>query len=150
MTSTFEDALAKAQSEMVAVALEYIGGRAETIYLFALSAGGAKSFDVFYRIAGDVYQTHKVDDANVGGAPLDTSVQRQIALQKFGLGQLNDLEQAAAGSGRPMPTLIKAVFEVSRGSLASDIRYDDFYSASNRSPDEFFQDWFAEEAAKSA
>ena len=150
MTSTFEDALAKAQSEMVAVALEYIGGRAETIYLFALSAGGAKGFDVFYRIAGDVYQTHKVNDAAVGGAPIDTSVARQIALQKFGLGQLEALERAAAASGRPMPTLIKAVFDVSRGSLSSEIRYDDFYSASNRSPDEFFQEWFAEESAKIA
>ena len=147
MTSTFEHALAKAQSEMVAVALEYVGGRAETIYVFALSAGGAKGFDVFYRIAGGVYQTHKVNDATVEGAPHDVSVPRQIALQKFGLGQLNDLEQAAADSGRPMPTLIKAVFDVSRGSLASDIRYDDFYSDSNRSPDEFFQDWFAEERA---
>ena len=39
-------------------------------------------------------------------------------------------------------TFEEALATVREGSL----RYDDFYSDSNRSADEFFQDWFDEQA----
>ena len=150
MAASFEDALAKAQSEMVAAALEYIGGRAERIYLFALSAGGMTSFSVFYRIGQQPYRVHKVNEANDGGPAHDVTPPRQLALQKYGIKQLKELQEAAEQFGQPMPTLIKAVYDVARGSLSSDIRYDDFYSDSNRAPGDFVTDWFDEESAKSA
>ena len=43
-------------------------------------------------------------------------------------------------------TFEEALATVRAGSLSADLRYDDFYSDSNRSPDEFFQDWFDEQA----
>ena len=62
MAATCEEAPATAQAEMISISLEYVSGRAQTIYAVGLSTTVTRSFDVFYRIGGAVYQTHKVND----------------------------------------------------------------------------------------
>ncbi len=141
---SFETALVNAQSAMVSIALEYVGGAADEVYIYGLAASSARHFDVFYRINGKVVPKHRLNDAVEGDPVYDVSPARQRGLLQVGNDALKSLVAVADALGQPMPTEIKGRFTVATGKLTSSFRYDEFYTDSSEiSPNEFFKQWLA-------
>ena len=133
--TSFEDLLADAQSEMIAVSLEYSKRKASEIFIFATADGGMFTFDPFFVVNGSVVERHKLSG-------VDTSMDRQRALLKYGNAQLIRLAGGSKSFGRPLPTLFKLRFNVSSRSLDAEYSYEPlFEGAPTTTPLSLREDW---------
>ena len=133
--TSFEDLLADAQSEMIAVSLEYSEGEASEILIFATADGGMFTFDPFFVVNGSVVERHKLSG-------VDTSLDRQRALLKYGNAQLIRLAEGSTSFGRPLPTLFTLRFNVSSRSLDAEYSYEPLCEgAPTTTPLSLREDW---------
>lgn len=50
------------QADMVSICLEYVEGRAETIFIYGSYESRVLSCDYFFKVAGNLYERHKLPE----------------------------------------------------------------------------------------
>ena len=71
---TFEDKFMEIQIDMISLAMEYVHNQAEKVYIYAI-ADSLYSFNVFYKIKGNIVHKHLVNDFLPTKSHIDTSLQ---------------------------------------------------------------------------
>ncbi|MCR6108922.1 DUF600 domain-containing protein [Bacillus sp. A301a_S52] len=132
---------------MVFICLEYVEGRAETLYIHCSLEKKLVSSSFFYCINGKLVERHKLNDALGGteGFRYDTSGDRQSGVLNIINDNIVGMLKLCEEYDREMPTEIKLIYNVVENSLKADYRYDMVYSNdTDKSPDDVSMEWFDE------
>jgi hypothetical protein len=142
MGKVFEDYLAEAQTEMVALALEYVPD-ARKVFVHADFEGNSCGYDTIYDIDGELYKRGNVGRAS--GHSYDTSDEAQSALMDYGTDEVIKLKRKCDEFGQPMPTEIKLVYDAEKNSLEGNLSYDLKYSnTKDKLAHHIYDEWFEE------
>lgn len=139
----FEDKFMEVQASMISLALEYVQNQAEKVYIYCISEKGLLSFSVFYKINGTVTKMHKVNESVT--AKVDTSKNMMVAVQRFGLEDIEKLIDVCQKFHREHPTEMWLVYDAETNSLKSKYSYEGRYDKDEELlPSEEFDKWFEE------
>lgn len=150
LTKSFEDYFSELQADIVSICLEYVGHKAEDIYIYCSYEPEAYYFNVFYRINKTFVLKHKVNDAVrlINGTPeynYDVSRDRQLGLLNIGTEDLKKIHEVCNAFNREMPTEMKLHYNIEKNSLVANYKYDLVYSNDDELlPDDIFEQWFEE------
>lgn len=110
--STHEALLSDVISEIVGACLDYAGDAVTDVFVYASLEAGY-SVDVFFAQGPNIVRKHKL-------AGVDTSTQRQDALLKFGISQLEKLASESAKLGVATPTNIQIHYVLQSGAVEAN------------------------------
>jgi uncharacterized protein related to proFAR isomerase len=149
VSKVFEDYFSELQTDMVAIALEYVENEADDIYIYCSYEPEMYVFDVFYKINNQFVYKHNLNDAINSTSNkkfrYDTSEQRQEAVLDIGLENLEKIHELCKKHEREMPTEIKLHYNVQKNSLTGKYKYDLIYSNDEELlPDDIFEKWFGQ------
>ncbi|HBO3036074.1 TPA: hypothetical protein L4R07_006248 [Pseudomonas aeruginosa] len=144
MGKVFEDYFSESQADMVSIALDYVDGRADEIFIYGAWEDGTSAFDVFYKINGNIVEKEKLNDAlKAGESKYDTSEKRQSAMLNIGLDNLDSIEEKCGEFGREMPTEMRLHYDVRGNKLRAKYKYDRvFADDAELLPGNVFDAWF--------
>ena len=142
----FEDSFSAIQTEWVELGLDYVPD-ADKIFLYGSCENNMYFFNEFFMIDGIVVRKHQV---NINGSrSYDVSVTRQKALIKYSIEELMKMHELFKEYNREMPTEIKLIYDVKKGSLEGDYSYELKHSnTKDLTADDFFDKWFEEIKSK--
>ncbi|WP_163583493.1 DUF600 domain-containing protein [Gracilibacillus saliphilus] len=144
MKKEFEDYLSELQTDMVAISLEYVEDRADDIFIYCSYEPEAYYFNVFFRLQGKLVLKHQLNDVP-DDFTYDTSTERQLALQRIGVQNLEEIHKKCKEYGRDMPSEIKLHYNVKQNSLKAKYNYDIVYSNDDELlPKDIFIRWLEE------
>ena len=121
----FEDLYMDLHADMVAVCLDFVGYKADKIYIYASAEGRVTSANHFYEIDGMVLRSgtlNKVSDE------YDISPRMQWWVLDELTECLDDIIKLCEEHDRPMPTEIKMIYNVKKNSLETKYQYEPVYS----------------------
>lgn len=145
MKKTFEDYFSTLQTDMVAIALEYVDNQADKIYIYCSYEPTMYSFNVFYEISGEIVHKHKLNDLSESTYQYDISKERQRTLLKIGTENLKSIHSYCKEFNQEMPTEMKLCYDVQRNKLEGKYRYDLIYTHDDDLlPMNIFNQWYAE------
>ena len=147
MNKTFEDYLSERQADMISIALEYVDSRADEVFVHAASEKGTSSFDVFYKINGQIVRKEQVNSAiKPGDTNYDDSDERQDAMLDVGLDNIDAIEEKCLEAGINAPTEMRLHYDVRSGKFSAKLRYDNvFTDTPDMLPGKVFDAWFSSE-----
>ena len=130
----FEDKFMEVQSSMVSLALEYVHGQADKIFIYAI-ADSLYSYNVFYQINDYIVRKHEVNKYLPEELSVDTNL--QSVLLKEGI---KDIEY-----NREHPTEMWLIYDAQKNSLDSRYSYEGRYDKDEELlPRLEFEKWFEE------
>lgn len=142
MGKVFEDYFSELQTDMVSICLEYVGDKGDDIYIYCSCENNVYSVGYFYKINGKLKERHKINEELPN---CDVSVNRQQAVMKILMDDLEKIKEICNEFDRPMPTEIKMVYDIKRNSLNAKYQYDLVYSNDNKkTADDIEEAWFEE------
>ncbi|PTA72654.1 MULTISPECIES: hypothetical protein [unclassified Stenotrophomonas] len=147
MSDTFKCSLQEILEAMVAVCLEFIGDRAQVVYLHCSTEQGVSSANVFYDINGALCRTHELNlpEAGTGTTEAGTSDARLSSLLESLLDDLDRLIELHENNGQEPPTEVKLRYDVVRMSLSASYSYDlKFSNSDTLLPSDIFDAWHEE------
>lgn len=146
----FGDHFSELQANMVAICLEYVGNKADDIFIYCSYEPKMYVFDFFFRINGEVVHKHQLNKAvkesdSQLAQVYDVSRDRQKAALRIGNQNLKLIQKKCEEYKREMPTEMKLHYDVKQNSLKGKYRYELVYSTdSELLPDDIFDLWFVE------
>ncbi len=152
MVKVFEDLFSRLQADMVATCLEYVENKADDIYIYCSYEPEAYYFNVFYKVKSVVVLKHQLNEKKLNfNYTYDTSTERQVAVQRIGVENLEEIHELCQAFQRDMPTEMKLHFDVKTNGLQAKYRYDLVYSNDEvLLPSDVFNSWFEEIKSKNA
>lgn len=144
---TFEDYLTEYQADMVSICLEYVDWRADTIYIYCSYESNMIYGDCFFKIHGEVLEAHQLNNIKTDKEDFkyDVSKERQGALQKIILEDIEKINALCREYERAIPTEIKLVYDVKSNSLKADYCYENLWTDSEEKLGlHIFNEWFEE------
>ena len=139
----FEDKFMEVQVSMISLALEYVQNQAEKVYIYCISEEALLSFDVFYKINGIVTKMHAVNE--IINKKVDTSKNMMLAVQRFGLEDIQKMLDVCQEYNREHPTEMWLIYDVQKNSLDSRYSYEGRYDKDEELiPRLEFEKWFEE------
>ena len=139
----FEDKFMEVQASMISLALEYVQNQAEKVYIYCISEEALLSFDVFYKINGIVTKMHAVNE--IINKKVDTSKNMMVAVQRFGLEDIQKMLDVCQEYNREHPTEMWLIYDVQKNSLDSRYSYEGRYDNDEELiPRLEFEKWFEE------
>lgn len=138
MKEGFEHVFSDIQADMVSICLEYVEGRAETIFIYGSYESRVLSCDYFFKVAGNLYERQKLPEG------YDVSVDRQKACMRILLDDMKKLISACAEYEAEMPTEIKLIYDVKNNKLNADYQYDEIYTNTEKTSDDIAEMWYQE------
>ena len=139
----FEDKFMEVQASMISLALEYVQNQSEKVYIYCISEEALLSFDVFYKINGIVTKMHAVNE--IINKKVDTSKNMMVALQRFGLEDIQKLLDVCQEYNREHPTEMWLIYDAQKNSLDSRYSYEGRYDKDEELlPRLEFEKWFEE------
>ena len=139
---TFEDKFMDVQASMISLALEYVQNQAEKIYIYAI-ADSLYSFNLFYKIKGNIVRKHLVNDFLPKDSHVDTSL--QTVLLKEGIKDVEAMIDICQEYNREHPTEMWLIYDVKKNSLDSRYSYEGRYAKDEELlPSLEFEKWFEE------
>ena len=142
MRRTFDESLQDILQSMLSVCLEFIGEKADAVYLHCSVEEGMSSADVFFDIDGALRQTHELDTADAGA---DTFDERLSSLLGCLLDDLDQLIELHEGNGREAPTEMRLHYDVVPKNLSVSFSYERKFSHSDTLlPSDVFDVWYEE------
>ena len=142
MSGTFEDSLQDIMQSMLSVCLEFIGEKADAVYLYCSVEEGMSSADVFFDVDGALRQTHELDTADVGA---DTFDERLSSLLGCLLDDLDQLTELHEGNRREPPTEMRLRYDVVPKNLSVSFSYElKFSNTDTLLPSDIFDAWYEE------
>lgn len=144
---TFEDYLTEYQADMVSICLEYVDWRADTIYIYCSYESNMIYGDCFFKIHGEVLEAHQLNNIKTDKEDFkyDVSKERQEALQKIILEDIEKINALCREYERAIPTEIKLVYDVKSNSLKADYCYENLWTDSEEKLGmDIFGEWLEE------
>ena len=142
----FEDKLMEVQIDMVSLAMEYVQNQADKIFIYCV-ADGFYRFDVFYKINGIVTKMHAVNE--IINKKVDTSKNMMVAVQRFGLEDIQKMLDVCQEYNREHPTEMWLIYDAQKNSLDSRYSYEGRYDKDEELlPRLEFEKWFEEVKVK--
>ena len=139
----FEDKFMEVQVSMISLAMEYVQNQAEKVYIYCISEEALLSFDVFYKINGIVTKMHAVNE--IINKKVDTSKNMMVAVQRFGLEDIQRLLDVCQEYNREHPTEMWLIYDAKKNSLDSRYSYEGRYDKDEELiPRLEFEKWFEE------
>ena len=139
----FEDKFMEVQASMISLALEYVQNQSEKVYIYCISEEALLSFDVFYKINGIVTKIHAVNE--IINKKVDTSKNMMVAVQRFGLEDIQKMLDVCQEYNREHPTEMWLIYDVQKNSLDSRYSYEGRYDKDEELiPRLEFEKWFEE------
>ena len=139
----FEDKFMEVQVGMISLAMEYVQNKAEKVYIYCISEEALLSFDVFYKINGTVTKMYAVNE--IINKKVDTSKNMMVAVQRFGLEDIQKLLDVCQEYGREHPTEMWLIYDAKKNSLDSRYSYEGRYDKDEELiPRLEFEKWFEE------
>ena len=139
----FEDKFMEVQVSMISLAMEYVQNQAEKVYIYCISEEALLSFDVFYKINGIVTKMHAVNE--IINKKVDTSKNMMVAVQRFGLEDIQKLLDVCQEYDREHPTEMWLIYDAQKNSLDSRYSYEGRYDKDEELiPRLEFEKWFEE------
>ncbi len=143
---TFEDKFMDVQASMISLALEYVQNQAEKVYIYAI-ADSLYSFNVFYKIKGNIVHKHLVNDFLLTKSHIDTSL--QSLLLKEGVKDVKSMLDVCQEYNREHPTEMWLIYDAQKNSLDSRYSYEGRYDKDEELlPNLEFEKWFEEVKSK--
>ena len=143
----FEDKFMEVQASMISLALEYVQNQSEKVYIYCISEEALLSFDVFYKINGIVTKMHAVNE--IINKKVDTSKNMMVAVQRFGLEDIQKMLDVCQEYNREHPTEMWLIYDVQKNSLDSRYSYEGRYDKDEELiPRLEFEKWFEEVKSK--
>ena len=143
----FEDKFMEVQVSMISLAMEYVQNQAEKVYIYCISEEALLSFDVFYKINGIVTKMHAVNE--IINKKVDTSKNMMVAVQRFGLEDIQRLLDVCQEYNREHPTEMWLIYDAKKNSLDSRYSYEGRYDKDEELlPRLEFEKWFEEVKVK--
>ena len=148
MEKVFEDYFSEIQSDMVAITLEYVEGRAEKIFIYCSFEENVVSSEFFYKINGQILKKNKLNNIlRQGESPYDVSIDRQKAAARIINDDIEKLIELCTEYKKDMPTQIKLIYDIGANSLNADYRYDLVFSEDlTKGAFDALEEWFEEES----
>ena len=142
----FEDEFSTVQTDMIQICLEYVGEKADKIYIYGSFEDSTISCDFFYKIAGKILERHELSQV---GKMYDTSIERQKACMHILNDDIKKMITICNQYKMDMPTEMKIVYDVSKNSVSAEYKYEPVYSQySDKTADDVSQKWLEEERRK--
>ncbi|WP_061909206.1 hypothetical protein [Streptococcus cristatus] len=139
----FEDKFMEVQASMISLAMEYVQNQAEKVYIYCISEEALLSFDVFYKINGVFVKLHRVN--TVLDTKVDTSKNMMVAVQRFGLEDIQTMLDICQEYDREHPTEMWLIYDAQTNSLDSRYSYEGRYDKDEELlPSLEFEKWFEE------
>ena len=113
----FEDKFMEVQVSMISLAMEYVQNQAEKVYIYCISEEALLSFDVFYKINGTVTKMYAVNE--IINKKVDTSKNMMVAVQRFGLEDIQKMLDVCQEYDREHPTEMGLIYDAQKNSLDS-------------------------------
>ena len=143
----FEDKFMEVQVSMISLAMEYVQNQAEKIYIYCISEEALLSFDAFYKINGTVTRMYAVNE--IINKKVDTSKNMMVAVQRFGLEDIQKLLDVCQEYDREHPTEMWLIYDAKKNSLDSQYSYEGRYDKDEELiPRLEFEKWFEEVKSK--
>ena len=138
----FEDKFMEVQVSMISLAMEYVQNQAEKVYIYAI-ADSLYSFNVFYKIKGNIVHKHLVNDFLPTKSHIDTSL--QSLLLKEGVKDVKSMLDVCQEYNREHPTEMWLIYDAQKNSLDSRYSYEGRYDKDEELlPRLEFEKWFEE------
>ena len=142
----FEDKFMEVQASMIALAIEYVQNQAEKVYIYAI-ADSLYSFNLFYKIKGNIVHKHLVNDFLPKDSHVDTSL--QTVLLKEGIKDVESMLVVCQEYNREHPTEMWLIYDAQKNSLDSRYSYEGRYDKDEELlPRLEFEKWFKEVKGK--
>ena len=133
-------------TEMVEIAYEFVDYNEEevdTIYTYCTMEANIISYNVFYRINGELVRLSKIN--TVSNMQYDISKEKMFQLLGIGVDYLDKIEQLFIADEREVPTQMKMVYFPKTGEFDNQISYYlHFSQSSDLLSDDIFEQWFEE------
>ena len=143
----FEDKFMEVQASMISLAMEYVQNQAEKVYIYCISEEALLSFDVFYKINGTVTKMYAVNE--ILNKKVDTSKNMMVAVQRFGLEDIQKMLDVCQEYEREHPTEMWLIYDAKKNSLDSRYSYEGRYDKNEELlPRLEFEKWFEEVKGK--
>ena len=120
----FEDKFMEVQASMISLAMEYVQNQAEKVYIDAI-ADRLYSFNLFYKIKGNIVHKHLVNDFLPTKSHIDTSL--QSLLLKEGVKDVKSMLDVCQEYNREHPTEMWLIYDAKKNSLDSRYSYEGRY-----------------------
>ena len=138
----FEDKFMEVQSSMVSLALEYVHGQADKIFIYAI-ADSLYSYNVFYQINDYIVRKHEVNKYLPEELSVDTNL--QSVLLKEGIKDIEAMIEICKEYNREYPTEMWLIYDAQKNSLDSRYSYEGRYEKDEELlPRLEFEKWFEE------
>lgn len=138
----FEDKFMEVQASMISLAMEYVQNQAEKVYIYAI-ADSLYSFNLFYKIKGNIVHKHMVNDFLPKNSQVDISL--QSILLKEGVKDVKSMLDVCQEYGREHPTEMWLIYDAQKNSLDSRYSYEGRYDKDEELlPRLEFEKWFEE------
>ena len=121
---TFDDKFMEIQINMVSLAMEYVQNQADRIYIYAI-ADSLYSFNLFYKIKGNIVRKHLVNDFLPKDSHVDTNL--QTVLLKEGIKDVESMIDICQEYNCEHPTEIWLIYDAQKNSLDSRYSYEGRY-----------------------
>lgn len=146
---SFEDKFMDIQIGLVSLAMEYIEGHADKVFLYCINEKGMINFNVFYRIGTNYSLIHDVNKYLEDEKKVDVSNQMQILLLRTGNQDLLKLSDLSKEYDRKCPSEMWLIYDVNEGTLDTKYSYEERYEKDEylQSRSEF-KKWFEEVKSK--
>lgn len=140
----FEDRFSKLQADMISICMEYIGDRADKVYVYASCEAYMISSSVYYLINNKYVECHKVNDAlENGDNRYDVSTERQFMVLNIINDDVEKIEELCEKYDREVPTELKLIYDAKSGRFQAEYRYDLVHTNDDiKTADDFAGEWF--------
>ena len=138
----FEDKFMEVQISMISLAMEYVQNQAEKVYIYAI-ADSLYSFNLFYKIKGNIVRKHLVNDFLPKDSHVDTNL--QTVLLKEGIKNVESIIDICQEYNCEHPTEMWLIYDAQKNSLDSRYSYEGRYDKDEELlPRLEFEKWFEE------
>ena len=120
----FEDKFMDVQASMISLAMEYVQNQAEKVYIYAI-ADSLYSFNLFYKIKGNIVRKHLVNDFLPKDSHVDTNL--QTVLLKEGIKDVESMIDICQEYNCEHPTEMWLIYDAQKNSLDSRYSYEGRY-----------------------
>ena len=141
----FEDLFSAYQNEMVRQSIAYAEKRAEKIYIYSDLEDGAFQALSLFRIDGKYYTRNDIDrEIREGKRTSSLSEQDRRDIRMTVLCYAVSVRELCRDYGKPMPTVIKLVYDAKKRRVDAKYGYERLRSLSDTESDTRCRMWFDE------
>ncbi|QWV86631.1 hypothetical protein KQ224_00360 [Streptococcus parasuis] len=143
----FEDQFMEIQIGMVSLAMEYVNGQADDIYIYGISEKEIISYNVFFKIKDSFVKIHKVNSVLTN--KVNDSDGMLFSVLRYGNEDLQALIDLCDNNGHEHPTELWLVYDAKSNHLETKYSYEARYeNDEDLIPRLEFEKWFEEVKAE--